>query len=158
MSSKMLRLHREICHGCKVSSCLYPYYHTRLTCDELLESEAIQQHTGLAHPQAVRFSSVNQEIEPVHSLGTNSTITVDDPSSYEELSATAQAEIRSLSASLHTARLQQTNSRHFAFEPVSLPASRVREVFFGAASCSQGYSITLRLALFTGGRLACYVM
>ncbi|KAI9842196.1 MAG: serine/threonine protein kinase [Sclerophora amabilis] len=72
--------------------------------------------------QSVRFSSRNQEIEPVHNLQSASTSTTGDPSAQ---GADPPPEILNLSNTLQRAALQQRRFSDFAFEPVSLPTSRV---------------------------------
>lgn len=70
---------------------------------------------------AVRFASVNQEIEPEQPLEP-----LEDVPSIQEPS---EHDIRELSATLHSTQLQNRRMSHFAFEPVSLPASRVCATF-----------------------------
>lgn len=66
---------------------------------------------------AVRFASVDEEIEPKTSLEPLSGIpSIQEPTEHD---------IRELSANLHNTQLQNRRMSHFAFEPVSLPASRV---------------------------------
>ncbi|OCL11285.1 Pkinase-domain-containing protein, partial [Glonium stellatum] len=76
--------------------------------------------------QAVRFSSVNEEISPETSLQHVETLTsassCEKPK--EELSPEAQEEIRNLSMTLRKSRCQARRMENFSFEPVSLPASR----------------------------------
>ncbi|KAL9640927.1 MAG: hypothetical protein Q9204_000494 [Flavoplaca sp. TL-2023a] len=75
--------------------------------------------------QAVRFASVNQEIEPAQTLA--SSITHDSRQSRPQnlLTPEAQADLRrSISLGLHSSQLQQRRMSNFAFEPVSLPVSR----------------------------------
>lgn len=86
--------------------------------------------TEPSQPQAVRFASVNQEIEPEHSIQSLSTLTSSTSISNPEFSPEAQEEIRNLSRSLQSSPLQQRRVNHFAFEPVSLPASRVSELLY----------------------------
>jgi hypothetical protein len=76
-------------------------------------------------PQAVRFSSVNQEIEPEETLQHVSALTNDGKQDREKLSPEAEEELRNLSASLQQSRCQAKRMENFSFEPVSLPASRV---------------------------------
>lgn len=79
-----------------------------------------------AHMQhAVRFSSVNQEIDPEENLQGVQAVTgkADRPS--EDLSPQAKQELRSLSQTMQHGRLQQERASNFAFEPVSLPSTRV---------------------------------
>jgi hypothetical protein len=66
---------------------------------------------------AVRFASVNEEIEPAH---------IDPVSSSQAISGKDEAKLKEISKSLHGTHLQERRMSHFAFEPVSLPASRVR--------------------------------
>ena len=75
-------------------------------------------------PQAVRFSSMNEEIEPSQSIQVGSI------ASERELSPDAQEELRNLSQTLSNTRLQGRRMSNFAFEPVSLPASRVSHHLF----------------------------
>ena len=76
-------------------------------------------------PQTVRFASVNQEIEPAHSIQSLTTLSSNISISNPEFSPEAQEEIRNLSRSLQSSPLQQRRMNHFTFEPVSLPTSRV---------------------------------
>ncbi|MCJ1441636.1 MAG: serine/threonine protein kinase [Stictis urceolatum] len=81
-------------------------------------------NNGESQGQAVRFSSNLQEIEPAHSLHPTETLTQDRRS--DALSAEAQAELRELSRSIQqNSQLQKRRMDNFAFEPVSLPPSRV---------------------------------
>lgn len=77
---------------------------------------------------AVRFASMNEEIEPFHSLQEAQT----PPSGMneklaQEISPKDQEEIRSLAMSLQKSRLHQQRMTSYAFEPVSLPPSRVSQ-------------------------------
>ena len=78
--------------------------------------------------QAVRFSSVNEEISPETSLQFVETLTSNSEKPREELSPEAQEEIRNLSMTLQKSRCQARRMENFSFEPVSLPASRVSTV------------------------------
>ena len=60
----------------------------------------------------VRFSDKNDEIEP-------------DPQDRQDVSPEVQKELRDLSITMQKSRLQSKRMENFAFEPVSLPASRV---------------------------------
>ena len=92
------------------------------------EAEAQTTHAAApeasAQAQAVRFASVNQEIEPAQSLLSSATQDSERPRSQAELNAENQAELKNLSLGLHASQLQQTRMSNFAFEPVSLPVSR----------------------------------
>ncbi|KAI9821838.1 MAG: serine/threonine protein kinase [Pycnora praestabilis] len=77
------------------------------------------------HP-AVRFSSVRQEISPEDNFRPITNLTPEDPRPAEQLSPEAQAELRTFSRTVHDSRLQKGRMSNFAFEPVSLPASRVQ--------------------------------
>lgn len=72
----------------------------------------------------VRFASVNEEIAPDSYDNLNSTHpTPDAPSNDDQ-------KLRELSQSLQGSHLQGRRMSHFAFEPVSLPASRVCQLHF----------------------------
>ncbi|KAI9731338.1 MAG: serine/threonine protein kinase [Cirrosporium novae-zelandiae] len=73
--------------------------------------------------QTVRFSSKNQEIEPDESLQHAATLT-NSESPRETLSPKAKEELQNLAITLQKSRLQQQRMANFAFDPVSLPASR----------------------------------
>ncbi|KKA21478.1 Protein kinase [Rasamsonia emersonii CBS 393.64] len=81
------------------------------------------------HPHAVRFASVNEEIDPDPRMQ----LQFSPDSGQEEearpisndLEPSAKDELRSLAVSLQKSQLQESRLRHFAFEPVSLPPSRV---------------------------------
>jgi hypothetical protein len=77
------------------------------------------------HKQAVRFSSQDEEIDPVSSLELVKTLTTPSDAP-DQLSAEAQQELKNLAMSLQTSRLQTKRMENFSFEPVSLPPSRVR--------------------------------
>lgn len=84
------------------------------------------------HPHAVRFASVNEEIDPDPRM--QSQFSPDSGQEEEarpisnDLEPSAKDELRSLAVSLQKSQLQESRLRHFAFEPVSLPPSRVRTV------------------------------
>ena len=90
-----------------------------------MQSTATTVSSEQSQEQAVRFSSVNQEIEPAYSLQSVDTLTPDEQHSTGTLSPEAHAEIRNLSRTLQDSHLQHRRMSHFAFEPVSLPVSRV---------------------------------
>jgi hypothetical protein len=76
---------------------------------------------------SVRFASVNEEIEPSRSMqALISASPEEQPPRPENLSSDTEDELRSLAVSLQKSNLQETRMRNFAFEPVSLPPSRVR--------------------------------
>ena len=77
--------------------------------------------------QAVRFSSVTQEIEPESALEDVRSLTGAGKECTEPLSPEAQEELRTLSASLQKSRCQARRLENFSFEPVSLPPSRVSQ-------------------------------
>lgn len=85
------------------------------------------------HPpqaQAVRFASVNEEIEPPQRLQSSITLSTENTISNSDLSPDAQEELRNLSKSLQKSHLQHRRMSNFAFEPVSLPVSRVSHLHF----------------------------
>ena len=73
---------------------------------------------------AVRFSDKNHEIEPPQSL--EHTDTDDNLPRRQDVPTEMQKELRDLSISLQKSRLQSKRMENFAFDPISLPASRVR--------------------------------
>ncbi|KAF2473906.1 Pkinase-domain-containing protein [Lindgomyces ingoldianus] len=74
--------------------------------------------------QAVRFSSVNQDIEPEQVPQHVSTLAHADKTCNGDLSSQAEEEIRNLSTTLQKSRCQARRMENFSFEPVSLPPSR----------------------------------
>lgn len=84
--------------------------------------------TGAASP-AVRFASVNEEIAPVETLPSLDSLSPPAAAAAAGDDATAAGgvqQLKQLSESLQGTHLQERRMSHFAFEPVSLPASRVR--------------------------------
>jgi hypothetical protein len=81
--------------------------------------------------QGVRFASGVEEIEPVTKTDS------DRPKSTEDLPPEAKEEIRSLAMTLQKSKLQESRMSNFQFEPVSLPASRVRSSSTVKPSSSQ---------------------
>lgn len=97
-------------------------YNKQLLTKILAGSEHITTTSGLGKENeavegspTVRFASVNEEIEPEKSL----------ESSSNRLPGNDEATLKELSKSLQGTQLQGRRMSHFAFEPVSLPASRV---------------------------------
>lgn len=84
---------------------------------------------------AVRFASSSQEIEPVQLDETSTTSRTGEQ--LLDVSGSG-GQLRDLSESLSGTHLQSRRMSHFNFEPVSLPASRVRELH---AIPSLGHSI-----------------
>lgn len=77
---------------------------------------------------AVRFTSENEEIAPEESLEQVQTLTGhENKREREDLGPEAQEELRNLKVTLQKSR-QQRRFENFAFEPVSLPASRVSQL------------------------------
>ncbi|KAF1928044.1 Pkinase-domain-containing protein [Didymella exigua CBS 183.55] len=75
-------------------------------------------------PQSVRFSDVNQEIEPESALRHVTGLTGAGETMKEPLSPQAEQELRNLSSTLQQSRVQAKRMENFSFEPVSLPPSR----------------------------------
>ncbi|KAI9801834.1 MAG: hypothetical protein M1825_003207 [Sarcosagium campestre] len=91
--------------------------------------------------QAVRFSSVNQEIEPAEVVGSVNSASVELQLS-QDISPQAEEELRRLSKGLQDSRLQKHRTCNFSFEPVSLPPSRVASSEAGPALRSREPSYT----------------
>jgi hypothetical protein len=80
-----------------------------------------------SHNQAVRFSSVTQEIPPSeqnNSIHLVNIFTGKDQAA--KLSDEQKKELRDISISLQQSRIQSSRLDQFVFDPVSLPPSRVR--------------------------------
>lgn len=73
--------------------------------------------------QAVRFSDDHQVIEPPPAANH---VPQEGDSPEQGLSPQAEEEIRTISKSLQQGRCQARRMENFSFEPMSLPASRVR--------------------------------
>lgn len=78
--------------------------------------------------QSVRFAPQNLEIEPSGDLrtGTTAAEAMNIPAQARRRSSSTNDELRNLSHSLQKSRLQESRLHNFVFDPVSLPASRVR--------------------------------
>ncbi|EED23293.1 protein kinase, putative [Talaromyces stipitatus ATCC 10500] len=106
-----------------------------------------QSNLEAGQPHAVRFASVNQEIEPDHSLQSLQSPTTDEEQQNGSSAANRDAnstkdDIRSLTLNLQDTRLQESRLRHFAFEPVSLPASRVNSRDTSSFATSQDNTVS----------------
>lgn len=84
-------------------------------------------HRSVPGSPAVRFASSSHEIEPVQLDETNTT----SASGETDRFGGPGPQLRDLSDSLSGTHLQSRRMSHFNFEPVSLPASRVRELHTG---------------------------
>ncbi|KAH8728824.1 hypothetical protein GQ44DRAFT_702041, partial [Phaeosphaeriaceae sp. PMI808] len=81
--------------------------------------------TDQEQTQSVRFSDVNQEIEPDKAVDPLFKLTGSGQEVHEgPLSPQAEEELRNLSSSLLKSRCQAKRMENFSFEPVSLPPSR----------------------------------
>lgn len=76
--------------------------------------------------QSVRFSDIHEEIEPVKALEHITSLSAAGEKREEPLSPEAEQELRNLSKTLQQSRCQARRMANFAYEPVSLPPSRVR--------------------------------
>jgi hypothetical protein len=77
--------------------------------------------------QTVRFSDVNQEIEPGIAVQHVAGLTGAGEQQEGPLSPETEQEIRNLAMTLQKSRCQARRMENFSYEPVSLPASRVRQ-------------------------------
>jgi hypothetical protein len=114
--------------------------------DEKIPDER-PKDTSNSAPQSVRFASGVKEIEPVKKDITKTDS--DGPKSMENLTPEVKEEIRSL-VTLQKSKLQESRMSNFQFEPVSLPASRVRSSSTVKASSSQ--DILLLCSMLDYGR------
>lgn len=90
------------------------------------QAESDPDAKSKAQPAQVRFSSVNQEIEPSSMLSPVSEKSLGDTQSPDP----NEDELRSLAISLQRSQLQESRLRNFSFEPMSLPSSRVCSFFY----------------------------
>ncbi|KAJ5945839.1 Protein kinase [Penicillium verhagenii] len=90
------------------------------------QAESDPDAKSRSQPGQVRFSSVNQEIEPSSMLSPVSEQSLPD-SHHQEFRQRDPHEddMRSLAMSLQSTQLQESRLRNFSFEPMSLPSSRV---------------------------------
>ncbi|KAL1855427.1 Nitrogen permease reactivator protein [Paecilomyces lecythidis] len=89
------------------------------------DNDAADAQSKPHRDHAVRFASVNQEIEPSQSMEAAMPSAPDEqPQRPDDLSPDAKDELRSLAMSLQKSNLQESRMRNFSFEPVSLPPSR----------------------------------
>ena len=82
------------------------------------ESEISPDKKTVQASPVVRFASENEEIEPQQSLDTTTT-------SVPHIEGAEDSKVKELTQSLQGAQLAGRRMSCFAFEPVSLPASRV---------------------------------
>lgn len=92
---------------------------------------------GSTGSPAVRFASQDQQIEPKENL-----TTFDSGAEKHRLSAGTEAQLRELSSHLQGTNLHQ--HRFGAFEPVSLPVSRVRPFRCSEFSSFDAASISVK--------------
>lgn len=78
--------------------------------------------------QSVRFSDVNEEIEPAEAVQHAAALTGADQHPNQPLSPEAKEDLRSLSEAIQQDRCQARRMENFSFEPVSLPPSRVSKM------------------------------
>ena len=113
---------------CALAYYSFDYYAILLLCDKQLLTNILEgsehitttsdlgkENEAVEGSPTVRFAFVNEEIEPEKSLGCVS----------NRLPGNDEATLKELSKSLQGTQLQGRRMSHFAFEPVSLPASRV---------------------------------
>jgi len=93
--------------------------------DESHKVTGSEETRPAAGSPTVRFASVDEEIEPEKSL--SSTI---DTASREQSAIEDDANLKELSKTLRGAQLAGRRMSAFAFEPVSLPVSRVRRICY----------------------------
>jgi hypothetical protein len=68
-------------------------------------------------PSNVRFAEEDEEIDPISSIP--------DDKRPEDLSPEARQQIKNLAMTLQKSRLQESRMSNYAYEPVSMPPSRV---------------------------------
>jgi WD repeat-containing protein 48 len=100
------------------------------------QAESDPDAKSRSQPAQVRFSSVNQEIEPSSMLSPVSENSV----SGSHHQHTNEEDLRSLAMSLQSTQLQESRLRNYSFEPMSLPSSRVCLYFSGSLPMSPIFS------------------
>lgn len=100
--------------------------------------------------QAVRFASKAQEFDPVHSLQSSNSYTSSDIAQ-REISPEAEKVIKSISRTFQDNTVRHRRMSNFAFEPVSVPVSRVSVSLIphlnGAKFCYQPTNIPVSIVL-----------
>jgi len=79
-----------------------------------------------AQPSQVRFSSITEEISPSRS---ELSPVPEQVHPQEQKLPTEEEQLRSLAMSLQGTQLQESRARNFSFEPMSLPSSRVCDIY-----------------------------
>lgn len=88
------------------------------TARDHITSTQIDPKNVSAGSPTVRFASATEEIEPTG-------LEALDTAPPQTITGQDEERLKELSKSLHGSHLQERRMSHFAFEPVSLPASRV---------------------------------
>jgi hypothetical protein len=89
-------------------------------------SEPDSDAKSRAQPSQVRFSSITEEISPSRLDLSPVPEQVQQP---EQIIPTQEEQLRSLAMSLQGSQLQESRARNFSFEPMSLPSSRVCNLY-----------------------------
>ena len=77
----------------------------------------------------MRFKDEDEEIDPIQSVKSVSVPKHKQSVDEEEMSPEAHEQIRNLAMTLQKSRIQESRMANFAYEPVSMPPSRVDLVF-----------------------------
>jgi hypothetical protein len=96
-----------------------------LTADIDSNTRPTEQERG-----GVRFKAEDEEIQPVQAVASIAKPDKKTSIDTEELTPEAHEQIRSLAMTLQKSRIQESRMANFAYEPVSMPPSRVRAVIF----------------------------
>ncbi|KZF19331.1 Pkinase-domain-containing protein [Xylona heveae TC161] len=98
--------------------------HSNTTHQEKNKAGSSAAAQGGSRPHhAVRFSSVNQEIEPDENLRPMASLVSQNPRPSQDLDAQAQQAVQNLSSTLQSSSLHDPKASQFGFEPLSLPGS-----------------------------------
>ena len=73
----------------------------------------------------MRFKDEDEEIDPIQGVKSVSVPKPKQSADEEEMSPEAHEQIRNLAMTLQKSRIQESRMAGFAYEPVSMPASRV---------------------------------
>ena len=108
------------------SECTAPFVSTR-TNDQAPDTAGDPSDNHQDAKAGVKFSNDVEHIQPVRNIHNMITTEHVAPKEVEDLPPEAKEEIRSLAMTLQKSRIQESRMSNFAYEPVSLPASRVSQ-------------------------------
>ncbi|KUJ16367.1 uncharacterized protein LY89DRAFT_81057 [Mollisia scopiformis] len=116
---------------------------TPIASDHITSSQLDPKDVSAGSP-TVRFASATEEIEP-------KSVEALDAEPPQNIFGQDEERLKELSKSLHGTHLQERRMSHFAFEPVSLPASRVcllsSPMLFVTGIAERGNAATMTISI-----------